>query len=101
MPFFAGVTVTLSPCGRTIEARTFDISLGGVGLICPTMVAVGQILSMAFRLADRSGGAVIEVVHGRVCHSRSDEGATTVGMQFLSPLGRRTTPILVARIEAT
>jgi hypothetical protein len=98
VPFFARVTITPSGGVPPFEAHSFDISLAGVGLTSPRALAVGQVVSLAFHLRDGRGGPVTEILAGRVARARSDESATTIGIQFLAPPDGRSAPVLSAKI---
>jgi hypothetical protein len=95
VPFFTALTLTLLPGGPSVEGRTIDISLGGVGLSCPEALAPGSFVSLAFRLRHRSHGEVVEQLFGRITHARSDEAGTTLEVQFLPPPDERSSPVLV------
>jgi hypothetical protein len=99
VPFFARVTITPSGGVPPFEAHSFDISLAGVGLTSPRALAVGQVVSLAFHLPDGRGGQVAEMLPGRVVRARSDEGATSIGIQFLAPPDDRSTPVLAGKIS--
>jgi hypothetical protein len=97
--FFVRATITPAGGGPALDAHSFDISLAGVGLTSPRALAVGQVVSLAFHLPDGRGGQVTELLPGRVVRARSDEGATTIGIQFLAPPDDRSTPVLAGRIS--
>ncbi len=99
VPFFTRVTITPSGGVPPFEAHSFDISLAGVGLTSPRALEVGQVVSLAFHLRDGRGGSVTEMLAGRVARARSDEGATTIGIQFLDPPDDRSTPVLAGKIS--
>jgi c-di-GMP-binding flagellar brake protein YcgR len=97
VPFYASVKVTPSD-GRAIEARSFDISVGGVGLIGTPAPGVGQVIQMEFSVVVRPGVVTVEAVLGRVMHVK-DIGATALGVEFLDPLDDRT-PALLGKVMA-
>ena len=98
VPFYASVRVTLSSSGPTIEASSFDISLGGVGLIGSPAPGVGQVVRMDFSVVVRPGVVTVETVTGRVMHVK-DIGATAFGIEFLDLLDDRT-PVLLGKVMA-
>jgi hypothetical protein len=65
----------------------------------PRALAVGQVVSLALHLSDGRGGQFTEMLPGRVAHDRSDEGATTIGIEFLAPPDDRSTPVLAGKIS--
>jgi hypothetical protein len=95
MPFFTRVMLTLFPGGGPVEARSFDISVTGVGLVSSLSLAVGQVVRLAFHLRDRSGRAVVEEILGRIVHTRADEHGNTLEVQFLATPDTQTTPVLL------
>jgi PilZ domain len=97
-PFFVEVTLALPQGGHLVEARSVDISLGGVGLICPVPLAVGSVITLTFSVRGRTG-AVEECVVGRVASLRYDDDASLVGVEFVEPLKRESAPTLVREIE--
>jgi len=86
MPFYSQVTVDLSGGDVRLEARSANISLGGVGLICPTALPVGEHVTLTFHLTS-SAGPVAERVTGRVVSSRFDDGVALIGVEFDAVLG--------------
>jgi c-di-GMP-binding flagellar brake protein YcgR len=101
VPFHKSVTVEALPDGPTIEARTIDISLGGVGITCRAAFSKGQSLAVVFRLDDRKLGACVERVPGRVVNLVADEGCNRVGVEFAESLHEAKFPALsraVARL---
>ena len=99
--FFAKVTLTPAG-GKTIEGNSIDLSLGGIGVMSPKFIAVGQTVSVGFQTTDRAKGKiVVEEAMGKVIRTRSDEQCTLVVVQFLEPLSRALNPRVVAKLEAS
>jgi hypothetical protein len=90
-PFNAHVTLVSTLEASTQEARSIDVSLGGVSLICTEPLEVGQCITLIFHLATQSG-MVAEEVCGRVMSARFDDDVAVLGIEFTSPLDRRTAP---------
>jgi hypothetical protein len=88
VPFFRPVEVSAPPEAPPVEARSFDISLGGVGLVCPRSSGLrpGAPVALTFRLNDPRRGPVVERVFGRVAHLRAEPDGVRVGVEFLEPL---------------
>ena len=95
---FVRATITPVGVGPAIDAHSFGISLAGVGLTSPQALAVGQVVSLALHLPDGRGGQITEMLPGRVARALSDEGATTIGIQFLAPPDGRSAPVLSGKI---
>ena len=56
--FFAKVTLTPAG-GKTIEGNSIDLSLGGIGVMSPKFIAVGQTVSVGFQTTDRAKGKIV------------------------------------------
>ena len=98
VPFLRPVTVSAPPDGRPAEARTLDISLGGVGLTCSVPFRKGQVVVVTFHLQDPKLGAVVERVEGRVANFQADPDANRVGIEFLEPLHSAANPALTRAV---
>jgi c-di-GMP-binding flagellar brake protein YcgR len=101
VPFFKPVGLSAPPEGKGIDVRSFDISLGGVGLVCPRGVGLnlGASVAVTFQLTDPRRGPVIERVMGRVVHLRPGADACHVGVEFIEPVHPTTYPGLSRVIE--
>ena len=83
VPFFCKVTLTrLARAGPAVDAHSFDISLGGVGLDAQVVVPARQhgprvVLSRKARAA-RSSKHVL----GRVAYAKADESGNRIGIEF-------------------
>jgi c-di-GMP-binding flagellar brake protein YcgR len=97
-PFIANVTVELPAGGSAIDARSVDISLGGVGLISPMPVPVGEHMVLTFHLKT-SSGMTTERIPGRVVNLRHDDDASIVGVEFAAVLDHKTAPVLTGIVE--
>ncbi len=97
--FLCEVELTALSNGSPVQARSLDISLGGVGLITQTSFEPGQIIALAFHLKDTRGREVVEKVVGKVVHLRADADGNRVGVEFLEPLHDSTQPRLMAKLE--
>jgi hypothetical protein len=99
VPFFAEVAVSLPAGEHLIDARSIDISLSGIGLVCPMPLPVGMSVSVTVRLG--SDERLIEEgpVVGRVVNLRLDDDAAIVGVEFTPVLSRSLAPGLVRTIE--
>lgn len=99
--FFAKVTLTPAG-GKAIEGNSIDLSLGGIGVMSPKFIAVGQTVTVGFPMPGRaSGNVVVEEAMGKVIRTRSDEQCTLVVVQFHEPLSRSLNPRIVAKLEAS
>ena len=88
--FHSQVTVDLSGGDVTLKARSANISLAGVGLICPSPLPVGQPVTLTFHLTSRAG-PVRERVTGRVISLRFDDDVALIGVEFDAVLGQKAT----------
>jgi hypothetical protein len=84
--------------GATI-ASTVDISLGGCGVASPRFVAMGKVVTLAFHLRDKQGAPAVERVAGRVAHARADVDGHLLGVEFLEPLQKASSPLLTRAVE--
>jgi hypothetical protein len=99
VPFLKPVTVWAPPDGPPVEARTVDISLGGVGLACRASFRKGQVVVVAFRLNDPRRGPVEERVTGRVANLVADDDGNRIGVEFAEPLHASAHPALTRAVE--
>jgi c-di-GMP-binding flagellar brake protein YcgR len=97
-PFFANVTVELLSSSSAIDARSVDISLGGVALISPMPVPIGEHVVLTFHLKT-SSGMTTERISGRVVNLRHDDDASIVGVEFSAVLDRNAAPVLTRTVE--
>jgi hypothetical protein len=99
VPFFAKATLAVLFEAQVIEARSIDISLGGVSLACPTPLPIGQLVSLTFHLTTGETRSEERPVSGRVSHLRFDDDAAIIGVEFTPTLDRMVMPALVRAIE--
>jgi hypothetical protein len=97
VPFFCKATLTIAPENTPVDAYTFDISLGGVGLDAPVACPRGTAVRVAFFLKGRNG-VLVEQVPGRVAYVNADESGTRVGIEFHEPIRESTHPELARRL---
>ena len=99
VPFFCKATLTVLPTGARVNAYSFDISLGGVGLNAQGSCPKGSEVRVAFFLKGRSG-VLVEQVPGRVAYVSADESGTRVGIEFQQPVGESICPELARRLQS-
>jgi len=98
IPFLCRVTLEPSPWVPAVDARTVDVGLHGVGLICQEPLPADQAVALAFYLKD-GPREVTERVVGRVVSVRFDDDVTVIGVEFREPLSQRDTPVLFRSVE--
>ena len=97
-----GLTARGAAGGKTVVAalaRSFDISLGGVGVFTQAHLERGQIVQVVFHLHDARRQAVAETVPGNVVYLRATEDGNQLGIEFLEPIREDTHPQLLRAIE--
>jgi hypothetical protein len=97
VPFFCKATLIVLPAGTRVNAYTFDISAGGVGLNAQGACPYGSNVRVAFYLKGPSGVRV-EQVPGQVAYVKADESGTRIGIEFQSPVQESTQPELARRL---
>lgn len=100
VPYFARVSVEIPARAPAVEGRTMDISLGGVGLVCPVSPAVraGESIAVTFRLTSGREPAE-ERMPGRVVWLRTEAGCCVLGVEFYEPIHPAAQPALSRLIE--
>jgi c-di-GMP-binding flagellar brake protein YcgR len=98
VPFLKPVRVWAPPEDRPVEARTLDISLGGVGITCRAAFRKGQVVIIGFRLTDPRLGTVEERVTGRVANLQADDDSNRVGIEFSEPIHPSVFPALARAV---
>lgn len=98
LPFFVPVALTPNTVPGSIQGHTFDISLGGAGLTCPTPLPVGESVRLAFHLP-APAGRVVEELTGRVASLRFDDDGAIMGVEFDELASSRKAPALTRAIE--
>jgi c-di-GMP-binding flagellar brake protein YcgR len=101
VPFFCQVVVAARPGAYATEARTVDISLGGVGVFCAGTLFLrpGSSVSVTFRLADPHQGFCEEVIMGKVANAAADSDGCRYGIEFLDPIKPSTHPRLARAVD--
>lgn len=97
--FFCPVELHVLPAGPVVPGRTFDISIGGVGVTSQIMLERGQTLRIRFRFRDASNVAVDEDVMGQVAYCRADEDGDRIGIEFLETVDEAAHPMLAYRLN--
>ena len=96
-PFVGTATLRALPAGTSVDAYSFDISLGGVGLNAKAPYPRGSMVRVSFFLKD-PGGERVEQVSGRVAYVKADESGTLVGIEFQETIRESTHPELTRRL---
>src|SRR6185312_15185204 len=97
--FFCRMTVAPLAGGAGFEARSVDISLGGVGIASRTLVPVGQFITASFHMRTAAQEDVVEQVFGKVVRVVSDIDGHLLGVDFVAPLQAARTPELCRKVE--
>ena len=98
--FLCRVAVAVRPEAAPIEARSIDLSLGGVGLATSAALPVGQTVVLTFFLKGARQEEVRDQVQGRVVNLKADLDCNRVGVEFLEPLHESRHPALVRKLLA-
>jgi c-di-GMP-binding flagellar brake protein YcgR len=98
VPFHKAVTVYEPPKGPRVEARTLDVSLGGVGLMCREALPRGRAVVVVFILNDPRLGAREEHVPGKVVHLAADVDSNRLGVEFDEPVRASAFPALARAV---
>ena len=96
--FFCEVSMTILPQGPTFWAHTFDVSLGGVGLVTQRGFQLGQAVALSFRVGQGTAKKLGKRITGRVMHLAADADANRVGIEFSQPLSESDHPELVRKL---
>lgn len=101
VPFFCPVWAVPKNGGLSAEARSFDISPGGVGLsTAGSMPAgTGTLMIVTPRLHHPKHGRREEPVVGRVARMNTDDGGILLGIDFLEAIRSETHPRLTRAVE--
>jgi c-di-GMP-binding flagellar brake protein YcgR len=97
--FFCPMHVTVMPDGIAVPARSFDISIGGVGLTTQIELKRGDTILARFHL--RNGGVeeIDEEVMGRVAYCQADENGNRIGVEFCATIQESKQPALAHKIN--
>lgn len=96
--FFCPVELTTLSAGVTFAAQTFDISVGGVGVLSQGNLEQGDLVTVSFHMQDGSQRDVVERIEGKVTFFRADEGCNRYGVEFLKPVHESKQPALMHRL---
>jgi c-di-GMP-binding flagellar brake protein YcgR len=99
VPFFHEVRLTAGKAAAAAPARSFDISLGGVGVFTQICLERGQLVQVAFHLRNLRQQTIVETVAGHVAYLRASEDGNQLGIEFLEPIREETHPQLLRAIE--
>ncbi len=97
--FYCGVQLTLLPNGPTIPARSFDVSLGGLGLTAKVFLDCEQSVRVRLRLRNGANGWTEEAIEGRIAHCCADENGNRIGIQFTETIRESTHPALSHKLN--
>jgi c-di-GMP-binding flagellar brake protein YcgR len=97
--FFCPIRLSVLPDGPDLPANSFDISIGGVGLVAPISLERGQEVEVHFSLKNPHGEPVEESMMGRVAYARADEDGNRIGVEFLRTLQLETHPLLARKLR--
>jgi hypothetical protein len=98
-PYFCPVHVLALEEGKTVQGRTFDISIGGVGVATDISFKRGQTVTVCFHLPSGASEPIYEDVIGRVAYCQADEGGNRIGVEFFAPIRASIQPALTDRIN--
>ena len=92
--FFRPVRLTILPDGPDVLANTFDISIGGIGVISDVWLGRGTAVRVRFTSEDEPSGQFAEDAFGKVAYTRADESGNHIGVEFLKIIDESTHPAL-------
>jgi hypothetical protein len=99
VPFFCPVRLAVLPNGPAVPGRSFDISIGGVGVVTDLVLERGQPVCVRFHLHNGVSEEVEEDVMGRVTGFQADEDGGRTGIEFLETIQESTQPALTRKIN--
>jgi c-di-GMP-binding flagellar brake protein YcgR len=99
VPFFHEVELAAGKPAVAAPARSFDISLGGVGVFTQAHLERGQLVQVVFHLRAVRQPGLVETVAGHVAYLRAAEDGNQLGIEFLEPIREDTHPHLLRVIE--
>jgi hypothetical protein len=97
--FFAPLELIVLPNGPNVPGRSFDISIGGVGISTQIMLPRGQTVCVRFHFQNGDNGGIDEDVMGRVAYSRADEDGDRLGIEFLETVRESSQPVLARKLD--
>jgi hypothetical protein len=98
--FFCPLHLTVQPSGPTVPSRSFDISLGGVGLTTEVPLERGQTVRVTFHLNHNGSEEVDEDILGRVAYAKADEDGIRMGVEFLETIRESSYPALAKKLNS-
>jgi c-di-GMP-binding flagellar brake protein YcgR len=98
--FFCPLHLTVQPDGPTVPGRSFDVSLGGVGICAGVLLERGQTVRIRFHLHNGSTKYIDEDIMGRVAYCRADEEGNRMGIEFLETIRETTQPALARKLNS-
>jgi c-di-GMP-binding flagellar brake protein YcgR len=99
VPFLCAATIAAHPGGKPLDARTLDISLGGVGLTCSGRFLPGTLVAIVFRLKNARREPCEERIIGKVMRFTADLDGNQIGIEFLSPISAADNPALTRAVN--
>jgi hypothetical protein len=97
VPFRAQVRVKLSARGVSVTANVLDISLGGIRVLCPEPILMGEEVVLVFPFRNHLG-VQAEKVSGHAIHVRMDDDAWVIGLEFDRILNPHSTSLLARAV---
>jgi hypothetical protein len=97
--FYCPVDLTVLPNGPAVPGRSFDISIGGVGIITQIALERGQSVSVRFHMHNGASESKDEDILGRVAYSRADEDGDRIGIEFLATVQEAAQPMLARKLN--
>lgn len=99
LAFFCPVCLDVLSDGPAVSAYSYDISIGGVGVIADITLERGTHVRVRFQLRNDLSEIVEEEVLGRIAHTRADENGNHVGIEFLTIVQESSQPALSKQIN--
>jgi c-di-GMP-binding flagellar brake protein YcgR len=97
--FYCPVKVTVLPNGPVMEGNTFDISIGGVGIVAERHLERGQNVRVRFYIHNGNNKTIEEEALGRIAYSRADEDCTRIGIEFFETVRDTSMPALAHKLD--
>jgi hypothetical protein len=98
--FFCPLELTVLPHGPAIQATSFDISIGGLGLTANLCLERGTPVCVRFHLENGSKEPIVEEILGKVANSEADENSDRLGIEFLEMVNASNQPVLARKLNA-
>jgi c-di-GMP-binding flagellar brake protein YcgR len=98
--FYCNLDLTVLPDGPTVPGRSFDLSVGGAGIITQLSLKRGQAIRIRFHLPNGPNEVIDEDLLGQVAYTRADEDGNRTGIQFLETIREATQPTLARKLNA-